>query len=314
MSELFLVLGGNGFIGYSVVKELVKQGKRVRCVDYMSLSESYRFCEVEYYVGDIRDKSFLKSMLKNVYAVLDFVSTTMPNTNDVSIISEIDNTLKYHDYILSTMYTCGVFRYVFPSSGGAIYGNKNNEMALETDVLLPSTPYGVGKKMTETLIEYYYNKCGISTWVFRIGNVYGSPKYRSKAQGVVDIFIQNILQEEKVVIWGGAEKAVRDYIFLDDVSEVIVDTIQKRMEGVAIYNIGTGRGTNLFELIDIIGNTLEKEVLIDYEEGRASGINCIVLSPDKIFNEIGWRAKVSLEEGIKRTADMKRKLLNIKND
>ena len=140
--------------------------------------------------------------------------------------------------------------------------------------------------------------------------MYGSPRIRSKAQGVIDVFTQNALRGETIKIWGNAISTVRDYINLEDVAEAIVEISQKEFNDLRIYNVGTGIGTNLVRIIELIGKNLDKEMKCEYKESMASGINSIVLSNKKIRDEIGWKPKISLE-GIQRTISTKRALLNL---
>lgn len=311
MKNTVLVIGGNGFIGYSVIKELVQRQLNVKCLDQNRSEEQFKLNDVEYCIGDIWDSSFLRKVLNGVDCVMDFMSTSMPNTNEISLSNEINNTLRYHDYILSLLKLCNVKKYIFPSSGGAIYGNKESGLAYETDILRPTTPYGAGKKMAEEIIQYYYEKCGITSYILRIGNVYGSPRLRSKSQGVIDIFIQNALLGETISIWGNAKLAIRDYIYLGDVAKAIVDVSQKDFNELKVYNVGTGVGTNLAQIIELIAEILGREIRLKYRETMASGINSIVLSNDKIKKEIGWFPRVSLDEGIQKTIDIKRALLGL---
>ena len=306
-----LVLGGNGFIGYSVICELVKRGIRTKSLDLNAPEEKEKFSQVEYFTGDIWDIELLNKAMNGVDCVMDFVSMSMPNTNVISLGNEINNTLRYHDYILSTMHTNHICRYVFPSSGGAIYGNKEKGIAYESDELKPSTPYGAGKKLTEEILRYYYDRCGISACVLRIGNVYGSLKIRSKAQGVVDVFVQNALLGEKITLWGNAERTIRDYVFLGDVASAVVDVLEKKPEGFTVYNVGSGIGTSLSQIIAYIEKHTGRRLQTEKKASMSSGIDTIVLSSEKIYNEIGWAFTVPIEEGIIRTIEIKKKLLDL---
>lgn len=308
----YLVLGGNGFVGYNVLKELVKGDFVIKCVERSLPMADERIQDVEYYIGDIWDRQFLLDALTDVDVVLDFVSTSLPNSNKFMLDKEIETTLKYHDYVLSAMVEQDVKKYVFPSSGGAIYGNKENGVAVESEHLMPSTPYGVGKQMVETMIKYYHQRCGINATILRIGNVYGSQRYRDKAQGVIDVFIQNAIMGDAINVWGNAERAIRDYVHLDDVAYAVKMVLTKGIEGVNTYNIGTGRGTSLAELITMIESFWGKKLDVVYNGKMSSGLNSIVLSAEKIYKEIGWRPKVCLEEGIQRTIEEKNILLGRK--
>ena len=308
MSRKCLILGGNGFIGYTLIKELAGRGLSIRSVDRDYPDEEIRIDSVEYYTGDIWDKTFLYNALNGIEMVYDFIATTMPNTKDVSLENEIDNTLRYHNYILSNMYESGVKYYVFPLSGGAIYGN-TNKLAEEEDELMPTTPYGVGKQMTEALINYYSHRCGINAYIFRIGNVYGSSTLRKKPQGVVDIFIQRALKNEPLIIWGNAKNVIRDYIYLEDVVKIIADVTEENRLGIEVYNVGTGKGTSLEKLIKIIENEINRILVVEYKTEMASGIDSIVLSNEKLKKTIGKLDITELEDGIRNTINRKRKLL-----
>lgn len=308
MNKKCLVLGGNGFIGYTLIRELNNRGVKIKSLDRTYPDESMRMSSIEYCTGDIWDKSFLEDTLNDVDIVYDFIATTMPNTKDISLENEIDCTLRYYNYILSMLYENGIKYYVFPSSGGAIYGNTNG-LAKEDDELKPTTPYGVGKQMAENIINYYSHKCGINAYILRIGNVYGSTTLRKKPQGVVDIFIQRALQNEPLVIWGNAENVIRDYVYLEDVATAIVNLTSRNILGVEVYNIGTGKGTSIKEIILLIEREIGHRIPVEYKAELASGINRIVLSPNKISHDINFEM-ISIEDGVRKTIISKRCMLN----
>ena len=309
MEETILVIGGSGFVGYHVLKGLVQEGKKVRCIDRVIPEQANRFLSVDYWMGDVWDEAFLKKALSGVEVVLDFVSTTLPNTREISLEHEINISLRYYNHLLSTMVNCGVKKYIFPSSGGAIYGNRQKDFARETDSLSPSTPYGVGKKMAEDIICYYNQRCGLSATILRIGNVYGSMQFRDRPQGVVDVFIQNALKGEPITIWGNANAAIRDYIYLEDVARAVTQILCKGINGVSIYNIGTGIGTSVGRVIELIEKNIGYEIKKEFKAFEPSGVDQIILSIDKVQNEIDWGPRVMLEEGIRQTIAFKKQLL-----
>ena len=305
-----LVLGGNGFIAQPVIKNLIAHGNVVRTIDRTVPDGSKRINGVEHCIGDIYDTNLLNSAFEGVDIVYDFVSTTMPNSNSISAENEINSTLRYYDYILSSMYTAGVKNYVFPSSGGAVYGDINEKEATESTDLRPVTTYGLGKYLSEKIIEYYCRRLGMNSCILRIGNVYGSLSYRSKAQGVIDIFVQKALENKEICVWGNAENSIRDYIHLDDVSDAIVTVTEKPFFGIHIYNIASGKGTSLKSIIDIIQEKLDKPIQICYKNNQFSGINRSVLSIEKIKKDFGWQPKISIEQGIEKTIKSKQEIFN----
>jgi len=313
MQGKLVVLGGAGLIGHSMVKALNKQGYDVRYVDYIMPDINNTIAGVEYSIGDVRDKSFFSDVLKEARVVMDFIAPTMPNSGDISLNKEISSALDYHDYVLSMMAEHDVRNYVFPSSGGTVYGSIEKGKASETDILNPSTPYGAGKMLAEDIIKYYNSKADITSFIFRLGNVYGSPNIRRKAQGIIDLFVQKALRGEKIVLWRGARNVIRDYVFLDDAIDGMIKTLQKKykQKGVFIYNIATGEGVNTETIIKTISEKTGKELIIENEKSLPSGINRIVLSSEKIHEEIGWKAKTSIEGGIEKTIELKETALGV---
>ena len=309
-----LIIGGNGFIGYHVLRRLARENVKIRSIDRIVPEQEYSYPNVDYRTGDIWERDFLEDAIKGVDVVLDFVSTTMPSNKEISLETEINRTLKYHDYILSMMTSLGVKNYIFPSSGGAVYGSRESEMAIEEDLLKPTTPYGAGKKMAEDIIHYYSNRCGLSASVLRIGNVYGSKRFRDRPQGVIDVFVQNAIEGKAIVLWGNASTAIRDYVYLDDVAEAIKMVIDNCNHGVHTYNIGTGIGTSVDQIVKMIETEFGYELTKEYRNNKSSGVDHIVLSNKKIFNEIGWQPKIELSEGIRKTIEDKKRILRHRED
>ncbi len=308
-----LVIGGNGLLGYGMVKQLAIQCWNVRSFDLAEIDKKKQIENVEYVTGDLYDSNVLASALSKIDIVFYFISSTIPKTNDLYLDNEISKTLSTLDYVLKMMTNFNVKNFVFPSSGGAVYGDIEQGYAVENMLVHPKTAYGAGKILSEQILNFYYMKHGINSCIFRIGNVYGSPLYRRGQQCAIDIFIQNALEELPVTIWGSAESVIRDYIFLDDVTEAVVMVSGSFKEGVNIYNVGTGVGVNLKEVIRLINKYVEKPLLTTHDIKTSSGVDRIILDTSKIMNEFMWRPAHDLENGIKDTVLLKKLLLlNIK--
>ena len=309
MERVSLVLGGTGFLGYYILSELLKKGKKARAFGIDKPTPGNEVAGVEYIVGDVFSEQDLNAAMKDVDIVYCFISTSMPNSGEKNLRREIDLTLTSLDCVLTAMVNNGISRIVFPSSGGAIYGDKNDKPVTESSALDPKTAYGTGKQMSEALLGFYHRRFGINTLVFRIGNVYGSKQYRKVQQGVIDVFIQSALQDEPIKIWGDANKSIRDYIYLADAAEAIIECALKGIDGYQVFNLGTGNGISVEEIIAKIerqmGHPLKK---VFYPE-RSSGVSSIVLDCSKIERMIAWKPKVDIDTGIALTIQAKRMLL-----
>lgn len=311
MNKKVLILGGHGFVGFYILNELINKNYNVRCLVRNLPREAEQFKNVEYVVGDVFEDDTMDCIMNDIDAVYYFISTSMPNSNISNLENEFDFTLKALDRTLVYMVKKKVNYIVFPSSGGAIYGNETQKMVDEKCELHPVTPYGVGKQLSEQIIQYYNTKYGINASIFRIGNVYGSKQFRSKPQGVIDVFVQSALLNKSVSVWGKASETIRDYIYLDDVASAIVEISARREEGVNVYNVGTGVGISLKNIIEEIENVLEKKMIINYVPQKISGINCIILDSSKLWRTLEREPITNIRLGIEKTVKNKQKILNL---
>lgn len=307
-----LVIGATGLLGYGITHELNNTGWNVRAIGKENLVSSNVFPKgVEYICGDFYDETFLSNCLKGMDKVFFFLSSTFPSTSTDSLELEISRTLKGLDYLLRKMRDTGISDIVFPSSGGTVYGDVKSGIAKETDILRPTTPYGIGKMMCEEVLRFY-SQFGISSTVLRVGNVYGSPLARTTTQGVIEVFVQKALRGEPATIWGDALINVRDYIFMDDFAEAVAIIGEHQVEGVEVYNLSSGIGTTLEEIIQAINQNVEQHLKVQHiQDDATSSIKRIVLDMTKFKEKTGWMPKYDLSAGVAETIRRKRHLKEI---
>lgn len=312
MQKKALVIGATGLLGYGVTKELMHRGWSVRAIGKESFDPVKVFGEgIDYTCGDFYDETFLDEKLKGVDKVFFFLSTTFPSTSTDSLELEIMRTLRGLDYLLRRMRAVGVTQMVFPSSGGTVYGNVSEGAVKESDPLKPTTPYGVGKKMCEDIIGFYA-KSGISTQILRVGNVYGSPLARMTTQGVIDVFVQKALSGEKATVWGDALTNVRDYIFADDFSEAVAVIGEHEAKGVEVYNLGSGVGTKLEEIVDEINRCTGNALVIEHVQNDVtSSVKRFVLDMSRFREVTGWSPKHDIHAGIEKTVERKKNMIEM---
>lgn len=180
------------------------------------------------------------------------------------------------------------------SSSAAVYGESSHAVK-EDETLNPKSPYAENKRDGEVLLE----KTGVPHVALRYFNVYGpgqSPEYA----GVITAFIRRALAHEDIVIFGDGNQ-VRDFIFVDDVAEANIKAMEYQGEKFEVFNIATGTQTSINDLARTIINLTGSRSKIHYDSPRPGDIVYSQADVSKAKNILGWQAKVSLEEGLKKT-------------
>ena len=201
----------------------------------------------------------------------------------------------------------GPIRVVYVSSGGVVYGEPRQIPTPESHPKLPLSPYGVGKLTGEHYLAYYAGVHGLDYAALRYSNVYGPRQDPHGEAGVVAIFGLRVLSGEPITIFGdGAQE--RDYVYVGDVVEAnwrasTVTLPEAADLDARAWNIGTGRGTSVNELAELLmgaaGRTVERRHAAEREgELRRSVLDCA-----RAAAELGWRAETPLEAGLARTME-----------
>lgn len=295
-----IVTGGAGFIGSHVVDRYINDGYEVIVIDNLSTGKKENINpHARFYNIDIRDKEieaiFKKErpeIVNHHAAQMDVrLSTEDPifdaEVNIIGTINLLENSVRY-----------GIKRFIFASSGGAIYGEQRYFPAKEDHPNLPLSPYGASKLAGEKYLHYYSETFGLKYISLRYSNVYGPRQNPEGEAGVVAIFIGKLLKGEEPIINGDGEQT-RDYIYVDDVVEANIKATLKEAKGP--FNIGTGIETSvnkiLKNLIDIMA-TNAKGIHGPPKKGeqRRSVLDC-----SEAVRLLGWSPQIRLEEGIRRT-------------
>ena len=200
--------------------------------------------------------------------------------------------------VLMAAGACGtVKKFIFASTGGAIYGEPKKIPASESTPATPLSPYGISKFLGEEVIKFYAKLFGFQYLIFRYPNVYG-PRQNPKGEaGVVAIFTELMRNGTQPTIYGDGTKA-RDYVYVDDIVRANVTALRKGKN--EILNIGWGRKITDKKIFDEIRKNIKFVGEPAYAPYRKGEVYQIALEAKKAFEVIGWKPAISFEEGVKR--------------
>jgi len=305
-----LVTGGAGFIGSNLTDALLARGDEVTVVDDLStgrrenlepgLAGGAKLVE-----ADIRDRAAIEELagaerpevIFHLAAQIDVRKSIADPAFDASI--NVGGTAN----VLEAARAAGTRRIVFSSTGGAIYGEGDGqELPLPEDApLAPEAPYGQSKFAGEGYLALYERLYDLSTIALRLGNVYGPRQDPLGEAGVVAIFCGKLRAGERPTVFGDG-KQTRDYIYVGDVVSAMLAAAESETTGPV--NVGTGIETDVLELVSALGElggTGDFEP--EFAPPRTGEVQRISIDPARAERELGWRAEMSLAEGLRVTLD-----------
>ncbi len=311
-----VVLGSNGFIGKHLTASLA-QNKSNKIIAFDNFNE-YRqkqvnpfsdFDNVELFPGDFLNTDDVSEAVKLADYVFHLISTTTPASSDKDPLIDLDTNVRASVELFSLCASSNVKRVIFPSSGGTVYGNNVSESNKEIDSTEPYSPYGIGKLAIENYLRYFKKSHGLDYIVYRLSNPYGPGQNLLGKQGVIPIFLNKILKNEDLTIFGDGEM-VRDYIYIDDVINMITKTYDQKTN-YSVYNIGSGVGESVNQIVDILRRVTEKNVSTSHVATPLSYVEKSVLNIERFTSEFNILPEVTLENGIKSTWEYIKKTYNL---
>jgi len=299
-----VIFGGGGFIGSTTADRLLLDGHELRIFERPRVASYRKFAEserVEWVAGDLSSIHDVSDAISGVDIVLHLVSTTLPKSSNDDPIYDVQSNVVATLQMLNSMVDHNVRKIVFISSGGTVYGKP---MYLPIDENHPTDPlvsYGITKLAIEKYLQMYSHLYGIRAITLRVANPYGEGQRIETAQGAVGVFLHHALKGLPIEIWGDGS-VTRDYLHVSDVAEAFVRAMD--YSGTkSFFNISSGAGTSLNELIGILEDVTGKTVEVRYLPSRSFDVPVSVLSNDLARDELKWTPSISMRDGIARTAE-----------
>jgi UDP-glucose 4-epimerase len=294
-----VVLGGSGFIGVNVVDNLCARGHTVKVFDRQKPRFYSRNRRADHVLGDWNDQALVRDVLKGAEMLVDLVWTMTPAAANRDIVGDISNNVIPTIRLLRSCVTSDVRRVLFASSGGGVYGPTEQLPIPESHPTHPISAHAVTKLMIEEYLGLFHRQFGVEFGVLRIGNPYGEGQSTDGDLGAVGVFMGNIARGEQITVWGDGS-VIRDYVYVRDVARAFGLLAESPIEA-GIFNIGTGVGTSLKELIAEIANVTNTSPAVKYTSAREYDVPANILDIELAKGKLGWEPEVDLEEGLYRT-------------
>jgi UDP-glucose 4-epimerase len=295
-----LVLGGGGFMGSHLLEALIEDDCRVRVFDRTrNPAAIYSAPNVEVCEGDFTNESHLAAALDGCQTLFHLLATTDPRTSNDDPVHDIETNLTPTVRMLELARKSQVKKIVFASSGGAVYGIPAMVPIPEHHATNAICSYGIQKLAIEQYLRLYHSLHGLDYCVLRIANAFGERQRPDASQGAVTVFLHKALHGECIDVWGNGS-TVRDYVYVGDVARAFCRAA-RHIGAPNIFNIGSGRGLSLNELISSIEALLGRPIVKRYLPSRPFDVPVNVLDISRARMHLDWRPRHSFEDGLAKT-------------
>jgi len=295
-----LITGGAGFIGSHVVDKLIQGGHSVCVIDNLSTGRKENLnSKAAFYKADVSSPKIFKIFEKEKPEIVFHLAAQIDVRKSVESPEESAKTNILGSLnVLENCKNFGVKKFVFASTGGAIYGEADVVPTSEDYSPKPISPYGIEKLVVEHYLNFYKNEHGLDSLILRFANVYG-PRQNSKGEaGVVAIFADKMLSKEQPVI-NGDGKNTRDFVFVEDVAKACMLGFEKS----GTFNIGTAKETDVNTVFTELRNLLNSEAKEVHVQAKLGEQRRSCLDIKKAKEVLDWTPEYDLSRGLKLTAN-----------
>lgn len=307
---MILVVGGAGYIGSHLVKELVTSEEVVILDNFSTGFRSLVDDKAILVEGNLGDDVILKEIFTQypIKAVMHFAANSLVGESMVDPYKYYHNNVALTLTLLKTMHKYNVKNFIF-SSTAATYGIPEDHFLTEKSQTNPINPYGRSKLMIEHILEDFSKAYALNYVVLRYFNAAGAHESGSIGENhdpethLIPIILQHLLgQREHISVFGTDYDTpdgtcIRDYIHVTDLANAHILALNALLTGkkqTAIYNLGNGKGYSVKEVIETCEAVTGRKAKIEYVERRAGDPAQLIASSDKVYQELGWKAHIKL--------------------
>ena len=300
-----VILGGAGFIGTNLSFYLHDANHNVYIIDHPKANVS-RFTgtslENRIFLCDFKDHFSLEKIFSDIHTelVIHLISTIIPGTTHQELWQDAQLNINSNFKLFEILTKCQIPELIYFSSGGTVYGKNGLSVNNEEAPLNPISLYGWYKTAMEGYIKTYCYHNEINFNIVRPSNPFGEWQKINGRQGFIAVSLGKILRAKPLEVWGDGT-VIRDYIFINDLckmTSILIDGGAKN----EIYNIGSGKGYSINELILLFEQVVGKKVDVIYKKGRKADIETNILDIAKITKNETFNL-TGIEAGLVKTWD-----------
>ncbi|EJN00869.1 NAD-dependent epimerase/dehydratase family protein [Herbaspirillum sp. YR522] len=295
------VIGGAGFIGRHLAKQLLATGREVVVMGRRRARPEGLPPGASYVCCDYGDRGALRAHLALCDEVVDLAYATVPKTSFQDPMFDLQANLPLSVGMLQeAVDATRLRRLLIVSSGGTVYGPASSLPLTEDSRTAPISPYGITKLTIEHYGLMFHRLHGLPVTIVRPSNAYGAGQKPFVGQGFIATAIGRILNRESVTIFG-QDGTVRDYLHVSDVASGILAALEVEQGAGEIYNIGSGIGRNNRDVLAVIERFASRdgyEVTLEIVAQRQFDVAANVLSSARLHAATGWAPKVDFADGV----------------
>lgn len=295
-----VVLGGSGFLGQALCRQLVHVGYRVSSVSRSGRpkSEFEKWHSNVDWITAAIDSDIALCTLEGANIVYHLASTTYPSTSNLDMSFDLESNTLATLRVLEAAVNQRIERVIFVSSGGTVYGIPHQNPIPEIHSTNPICSYGIHKLAIEKYMLLFQHLYELRSLILRVSNIYGENQDCTKPLGAVAHFTSSALEDKPIEIWGDGT-VVRDYLHVDDVVTALLSAASYSGPH-SIFNIGSGKGTSLNDLLQLLKEQMARPIDVVYKPGRAFDVAENVLDIRLASRELKWQPTVGLGKGLQK--------------
>jgi UDP-glucose 4-epimerase len=291
-----VIVGGAGFIGTALARSLTGHGMQALVLDTEARLAKSRAALAGIAIApfDFTVDRNAQALLTGCDALVHLACTTNPAHSMEGIAWDAESNIAPSLRLFDAAVAAGIRRVVFASSGGTVYGAPRKLPVCETDPTRPLSAYGVSKLAIENYLALYTALEGIS---LRVANPYGAYQLGGTTVGVIARYVTAVRNDRPIEVWGDGS-VVRDYVAIADVVEAFKIALSTQVLEPGSYNIGSGIGTSIRDIIEKVFQVSMQAVPVEYMQGRPYDVPAIILDCGQFTTHTSWAPTTSLHDGI----------------